>query len=608
MKNLIAPLTLFVIFVLSSCSKTWFVDSTYQGVSTGTSSQPYTSISAAVTAANKGDTIWVAPGMYQENVVLKNDIFLLSEMLGRAIIDGKADMGGGNPSIVGANAAVVDGFTITGGYDGIQCDGTSPTIRHCVIRSNYGDGGIVCLNGSSAVIENNTILGNLGSDYNRRPVGVYTEQSNPIIRNNIVTGNYFGISPYLSTPTRSYNNVWGNRVNYGYNATAGTGSISSDPEFVDVPSNDHRLGASSPCINTGNPGAAFNDDDGSRNDIGAFRKGNQTATPSSYQLQEFFLETVLRCHEDTSGNDCAGLSRFVQDPVFYFKNGASSVGARQIKTLLQTLIPAVSDGKLKAQFISNLSPSTNTCQIVTIEFVAGGGRGQAYFSGASCTDGTAQQRLQRSGAPIVGGFLDLPDTVRLVGIEGVANLANRRVFLHELEHVLGLAHSYRGKQHMITQLNDARPNEYSAVELEALRATYNYTPGHSLAQFKASDFITEDVFYPFPQIDDLSRLDNGGSPRPFDTIAVGDFLILEGSRFSLKYSCDERIAFRPADYQAPIVNFNGIEVTADLMNQTNYVGTPCTFLKVQVPAGATSGYIFLRRRESESNPVYLEVK
>ena len=607
MKNLIT-LNLFLVFLSMSCrppgiEDSWYVNATYQGIGQGTKDQPFISILEALNAADTGDTIFVAPGLYQENVVLSTGIIMISELLSRAIIDGQADMGGGNPTIMGANGAVIDGFTITGGYNGIRCEGTSTTIRHCVIRSNYGDAGISCLNGADAIIENNTILGNLGSNYNRRPTGIYIEQSEPIIRNNIVTGNYFGISPYQSSPEESYNNVWGNRTNYGYNAVPGVGSISDDLGFVDVSYNDYHLNPTSSSIDAGSPEVAFNDNDGSRNDMGAFRTGNPTSFPESIKVQEFFMESVLRCVETQTGIQCNGLSRFTQNPTFYFANNRNSIGAQEIRAAIEHWVPILSDGSLNAIFLDALDGNTDICRIIIIEF-GHPGRGLSFFEGADCMDVAAQNLREKEGAAIIGGQLDLPADFTM-GIEG-PNISNKSTVIHELGHVLGLYHSYRGKENVITQLS-GQPTDYSDVETRALLATFNYTPGHKIEQFKSDGFLTEDVVHPFPQIDKMWRLDEDNRIRSFDAITAGDFIVLEGSRFTLKYSCDTRISFRPSDYAPPVVNFNGIEVIADLNDQTNYVGTPCAMLKVRVPNNATSGFIFLKRRDFESNPIYLEV-
>jgi parallel beta-helix repeat protein len=610
MKNLFT-LLLFLGVLYRTCIpaelviKTWYVDSSHQGVNQGTKDQPFTSITDAIDAAAKNDTILVAPGLYKENVVLNDGVILISEALGRAIIDGQADMAGGSPAVTGADMAVIDGFTITGGYNGVSCKGTSPTIRHCIIRSNYGDAGISCVDGANAIIENNTILGNLGSDYKRRPAGIYVEQSNPIIRNNIITGNYFGISLYQSSAVESYNNVWGNRKNYGYDAAPSTGTISVDPGFIDVSYNDYRLSPASPLIDAGTPNPSFNDQDGSRNDMGAYRSGNPVSSPPPIKIQEFFMESVLGCLETQTGIQCDGLSRFAQNPTFYFANGKNTIGAQEIRTAIEHWIPLLSDGRLNAEFVGSLDSAMNSCHVVTIEF-GGPGRGVSYFKGADCKNVAAQNLREKEGSEITGGLLDLP-TDFMDGIEGPANTSRKETVLHELGHVLGLRHSYRGKENIITQLN-ARPSEFSDVEVFALQSTFDFPPGYKLGQFKSSGFITEDVKHPFPQIDKIWRLDADNRLRTFDTIAVGDFVVLDGSRFTLKYSEDDRVSFRPPDYTAPKVYFNGIEVTADLNDQTNYVGTPCAMLKVQIPPNATSGFIFLKRREAESNPVYLEVE
>ena len=54
------------------------------------------------------------------------------------------------------------------------------------------------------------------------------------------------------------------------------GNIDADPMFVDPDNDDYRLQPDSPCINTGNPAAIYNNVDGSRNDMGAYGgpKGN----------------------------------------------------------------------------------------------------------------------------------------------------------------------------------------------------------------------------------------------------------------------------------------------------------------------------------------------
>ena len=84
-------------------------------------------------------------------------------------------------------------------------------------------------------------------------------------------------------PALLYNDAWLNG-SYDYLGCApGTGSISENPLFVapDTDGNpyndDWRLQPLSPCIDAGDPDPAFNDPDGTRNDMGIY--GGPHAAP-----------------------------------------------------------------------------------------------------------------------------------------------------------------------------------------------------------------------------------------------------------------------------------------------------------------------------------------
>lgn len=51
-------------------------------------------------------------------------------------------------------------------------------------------------------------------------------------------------------------------------AVSGTGNLDVDPRFVDSAGGDFTLDAFSPCVDAGNPATAYEDRDGSRNDLG----------------------------------------------------------------------------------------------------------------------------------------------------------------------------------------------------------------------------------------------------------------------------------------------------------------------------------------------------
>lgn len=90
------------------------------------------------------------------------------------------------------------------------------------------------------------------------------------IVNNIIAFNEKGIhNSHFRVPNLAYNNVFGNEDGDYYYCVAGEGSISSDPLFVNIRSDDYHLTEGSPCINVGNPDSPP-DPEGTRADIGAF--------------------------------------------------------------------------------------------------------------------------------------------------------------------------------------------------------------------------------------------------------------------------------------------------------------------------------------------------
>jgi len=54
-----------------------------------------------------------------------------------------------------------------------------------------------------------------------------------------------------SSPTISYNDVWGNWGTNYYGCSSGTGDISTDPQFVGGWGGDYHLKSTSPCIDKG---------------------------------------------------------------------------------------------------------------------------------------------------------------------------------------------------------------------------------------------------------------------------------------------------------------------------------------------------------------------
>ena len=186
----------------------------------------YPNIQAAINAASARDVIWVAEGIYNENIVLKADVKLeggwKSDFSARnwhewpSIIDG----GGRGSVVIGANKATLDGFSITNGDaewgGGIYSDVAAMTIKNNTIHNNiatHGGGGIYIAKITSPP--------------------PYTDIWNNTIRNNQVTnGAGGGIYVRFCNNIRIIENVIGGGLGKGNSASTSGGGIYI--EFTDV--------------------------------------------------------------------------------------------------------------------------------------------------------------------------------------------------------------------------------------------------------------------------------------------------------------------------------------------------------------------------------------
>jgi parallel beta-helix repeat protein len=258
----------------------------------------FQSIQAGIEAAGHGDIVLVAPGTYFENITLRDGVNLIGSGPEVTIIDAK---GSGDVVDARANEATIAGFTLRNSGQsasahmncGVYVEGNyGPVVKGNVILGNKIGIGLwygahpdirnnVVENNSDGLylfgaedkptdpnIINNTIVGNQGDGI------VLRERVSPAITNNIIVGHAVGINRnYVSgTPGLSYNDLWGNEVNYlhdGYadDAMAGPGSLSVSPRFAKggyhlqsqvgrYDPNRHTWvldAISSPCIDAGDP-------------------------------------------------------------------------------------------------------------------------------------------------------------------------------------------------------------------------------------------------------------------------------------------------------------------------------------------------------------------
>jgi Dockerin type I domain/Right handed beta helix region len=254
----------------------------------------YATIQEALNAAIDYDTIVVSPGIYRVNLdFLGKRIVLMSEA-GPALTE--LQPSDSTQAIVKfitneTTFAGICGFTISHsvGAAGIRIAGSSPSIVGNYFThhsSTIGNGAVLYINGlSSAIIKNNLFFNNpecytiiwgwsdtalqiINNTIHTGRLGLLLRCPGSQVMNNIVTGCNMGIS-VSGAMSRGYNDVWGNVTDWSFGSPDPT-DISADPNYIDTLSNTFGLMRSSPCVDAGNPNAIYNDQDGTRNDIGAF--------------------------------------------------------------------------------------------------------------------------------------------------------------------------------------------------------------------------------------------------------------------------------------------------------------------------------------------------
>lgn len=192
----------------------------------------YSTIQAAINAANTGDLVLVADGTYQENINFKGKAITVASHfindgdishISNTIIDGSnpahPDTGSVVLFISGEDTtSVLCGFTVTGGT------GTSaPDVK-------AGGGIVVYLSGAKIInniIESNT-LSNVLSAYGG---GIFARSNNVIIKNNIIqnnscNGTSYAVGGGISVWENNYalilnNKILGNTISAGTTATGG---------------------------------------------------------------------------------------------------------------------------------------------------------------------------------------------------------------------------------------------------------------------------------------------------------------------------------------------------------------------------------------------------
>ncbi|MBT3294002.1 MAG: DUF1565 domain-containing protein [Verrucomicrobia bacterium] len=163
----------------------------------------FTTIQAAINAAQPGDIVSIPSGTYTGSIVITDGVMLCGEGAETTIIDGD-----GAETVVscGKDSAII-GVTIQNGTTGVFNAGNFIGVSDCIIK----DMSTTCIRlaQGSALITRNLLKGS-GDD----SFGVFSRQSNPIVSSNVVVNHQWAgiLNAHKHVLTLSDNVIAGNNI------------------------------------------------------------------------------------------------------------------------------------------------------------------------------------------------------------------------------------------------------------------------------------------------------------------------------------------------------------------------------------------------------------
>jgi M6 family metalloprotease-like protein len=248
----------------------------------------YPTLFTALNSALPGQTVYAPPGVYTERVVMRRGVDLAGAGPGKSILQDVSTPGAFLSILVaGADDTVLAGFTLKGanylssdygqegaGYDMADTTFAYARVSNCAFVGFSFGVNTTHMYGSPGISPGSLEVANNYFERNSTAVAMW-QRGTPQIRNNVFVGNFMGVQRVYSDAAVGivdYNALFDNQIDLAnvFAPEFGTHNLSADPRLVAPAAEDYRLQSTSPCINAGDPAVAYNDQDGTRNDMGVF--------------------------------------------------------------------------------------------------------------------------------------------------------------------------------------------------------------------------------------------------------------------------------------------------------------------------------------------------